>query len=128
MPSRGVPISGFGGLPVVSSDTGGLGRRFWAVRGSHVDDGGCIDVGRYVTTARGVEVLETPLLNKGTAFTRQERMALGLEGLLPPAFLSLDEQAEPGSPSVPSVHGSLGLKLLPAVLSVIAGSAGLGGR
>lgn len=40
-------------------------------------------------------------------------MALGLEGLLPPAFLSLDEQAEPGRPSVPSVDGSLGLKLLP---------------
>jgi malate dehydrogenase (oxaloacetate-decarboxylating) len=37
--------------------------------------------GRYVTTARGMEVLETPLLNKGTAFTRQERMALGLQGL-----------------------------------------------
>jgi malic enzyme len=48
----------------------------------------------YVTTARGVEVLETPLLNKGTAFTPTERVALGLEGLLPPAALSLDEQAE----------------------------------
>ncbi len=49
--------------------------------------------GRYVTSAR-LEVLETPLLNKGTAFTRQERVALGLEGLLPAAFLSLEEQAE----------------------------------
>jgi malate dehydrogenase (oxaloacetate-decarboxylating) len=48
----------------------------------------------YVTTARGVEVLETPLLNKGTAFTPQERAALGLEGLLPAAVLSLDQQAE----------------------------------
>jgi malic enzyme len=44
--------------------------------------------GRYATTARGVEVLETSLLNKGVAFTRQERLALGLEGLLPPAFLA----------------------------------------
>ncbi|MER7274790.1 NAD-dependent malic enzyme [Dactylosporangium sp. NPDC000244] len=48
--------------------------------------------GAYVTTARGVEVLDTPLLNKGTAFTREERTALGLEGLLPPAILSLDDQ------------------------------------
>jgi len=48
----------------------------------------------YVTTARGVEVLETPLLNKGTAFTPTERVALGLDGLLPAAALSLDEQAD----------------------------------
>lgn len=48
--------------------------------------------GVFVTTARGAEVLETPLLNKGTAFTREERAALGLEGLLPPTVLSLDEQ------------------------------------
>ncbi|OHV34396.1 MULTISPECIES: NAD-dependent malic enzyme [Pseudofrankia] len=44
------------------------------------------------TTARGAEVLDAPLLNKGTAFTRQERAALGLEGLLPPAVQTLDEQ------------------------------------
>jgi malate dehydrogenase (oxaloacetate-decarboxylating) len=48
----------------------------------------------YVTTARGVEVLDTPLLNKGTAFTREERAALGLEGLLPPAVLSLEDQVK----------------------------------
>lgn len=47
-----------------------------------------------MTVARGVEVLETPLLNKGTAFTATERAALGLEGLLPSAVLSLDQQAE----------------------------------
>jgi malate dehydrogenase (oxaloacetate-decarboxylating) len=46
----------------------------------------------YVTTARGAELLDTPLLNKGTAYTRQERQALGLEGLLPPAVQSLDDQ------------------------------------
>lgn len=44
--------------------------------------------GAYVTTARGVELLDIPLLNKGTAFTREERAALGLEGLLPPAVQS----------------------------------------
>jgi malate dehydrogenase (oxaloacetate-decarboxylating) len=48
----------------------------------------------YVTVARGVEVLETSLLNKGAAFTPTERAALRLEGMLPPAVLSLDEQAE----------------------------------
>ena len=52
------------------------------------------DDGGYRTTARGVEVLETPLLNKGTAFTHRERIELGLEDLLPPAVLSLDQQAD----------------------------------
>jgi malate dehydrogenase (oxaloacetate-decarboxylating) len=33
-------------------------------------------------------------LNRGTAFTLEEREALGLEGLLPAAVLSLDEQAQ----------------------------------
>lgn len=49
--------------------------------------------GTLETTLRGVEVLATPLLNKGVAFTEKEREALGLKGLLPPAVLTLDEQA-----------------------------------
>jgi malate dehydrogenase (oxaloacetate-decarboxylating)(NADP+) len=44
--------------------------------------------------ARGMALLRDPLLNKGTAFTEQERQALGLLGLLPAHVLSLDEQAE----------------------------------
>ncbi|EJT20285.1 TPA: oxaloacetate-decarboxylating malate dehydrogenase, partial [Bacillus anthracis] len=44
-------------------------------------------------TLRGVEVLSTPLLNKGVAFTQEEREELGLKGLLPPAVLTLEEQA-----------------------------------
>jgi malate dehydrogenase (oxaloacetate-decarboxylating)(NADP+) len=44
--------------------------------------------------ARGMALLRDPLLNKGTAFTEQEREALGLRGLLPAHVLSLDEQAE----------------------------------
>ncbi|MEU8590095.1 NAD-dependent malic enzyme [Streptomyces sp. NPDC048664] len=45
------------------------------------------------TTARGTAILADPLLNKGTAFTRKERRALELDGLLPPAVETLDEQA-----------------------------------
>jgi malate dehydrogenase (oxaloacetate-decarboxylating)(NADP+) len=42
---------------------------------------------------RGVELLRNPLLNKGTAFTEEERDALGLRGLLPAHVLSMEEQA-----------------------------------
>ncbi|MEK7017142.1 MULTISPECIES: oxaloacetate-decarboxylating malate dehydrogenase [Bacillus] len=49
--------------------------------------------GSLETKLRGVEVLSTPLLNKGVAFTQEEREELGLKGLLPPAVLTLDEQA-----------------------------------
>ncbi|MEH7462534.1 NAD-dependent malic enzyme [Bacillus thuringiensis] len=45
-----------------------------------------------ITTIKGKEVLSNPFLNKGTAFTREEREDLGLEGLLPPQVLTLDEQ------------------------------------
>jgi malate dehydrogenase (oxaloacetate-decarboxylating) len=37
-------------------------------------------------------VLTTPLLNKGSAFTGQERQALGLDGLLPPVISTLESQ------------------------------------
>ena len=42
--------------------------------------------------ARGNDVLRNPMLNRGTAFTRAEREALGLEGLLPGAVSSMDGQ------------------------------------
>lgn len=41
---------------------------------------------------RGMELLETPLLNKGTAFTDEERTKLGLHGLLPLQVETLDQQ------------------------------------
>jgi malate dehydrogenase (oxaloacetate-decarboxylating) len=40
----------------------------------------------------GAAILADPLLNKGTAFSRPERTKLGLDGLLPPAVETLDEQ------------------------------------
>ncbi|QHZ48088.1 NAD-dependent malic enzyme [Bacillus sp. NSP9.1] len=46
------------------------------------------------TQLRGFEVLSTPFLNKGVAFTVEERKALGLTGLLPPKVLTLEEQAK----------------------------------
>jgi malate dehydrogenase (oxaloacetate-decarboxylating)(NADP+) len=39
-------------------------------------------------------LLRDPLLNRGTAFTEQERAALGLRGLLPPCVLTMRDQAE----------------------------------
>jgi malate dehydrogenase (oxaloacetate-decarboxylating) len=42
---------------------------------------------------RGREILERPLLNKGTAFTEEERKRLELVGLLPSTVLTLEEQA-----------------------------------
>src|SRR6202049_5372890 len=48
--------------------------------------------GCYETKARGMAVLTTPLLNKGTAFPTQEREALGLTGLLPLIISTLEAQ------------------------------------
>jgi len=48
--------------------------------------------GSHETKARGMAVLTTPLLNKGTAFTLEEREALGLTGLLPPVISTLETQ------------------------------------
>ena len=40
----------------------------------------------------GVELLHDPVQNKGTAFTEEERDALGLRGLLPPHIHTMEEQ------------------------------------
>lgn len=42
----------------------------------------------------GPNLLETPLLNKGSAFTREERTAFNLTGLLPPRYETIEEQVK----------------------------------
>jgi malate dehydrogenase (oxaloacetate-decarboxylating) len=42
----------------------------------------------------GIALLRFPLSNKGTAFTPEERVELGLDGLLPPAVNTLQQQVE----------------------------------
>ena len=43
---------------------------------------------------RGSHLLSEAMYNKGSAFTREERAALGLEGLLPAAVNSMEQQAK----------------------------------
>jgi len=44
------------------------------------------------TPLAGYDLLNNHLLNKGTAFTEEERTAFGLHGLLPPTVATLDQQ------------------------------------
>ncbi|MFF7795431.1 oxaloacetate-decarboxylating malate dehydrogenase [Streptomyces sp. NPDC007991] len=44
------------------------------------------------TTSPALTTLADPLVNRGTAFSRRERAELGIDGLLPPAVETLDEQ------------------------------------
>ncbi|NTV63158.1 MAG: oxaloacetate-decarboxylating malate dehydrogenase, partial [Oscillochloris sp.] len=41
---------------------------------------------------RGHQILDTPMLNKGSGFSEEERRELGLLGLLPPHVSTIDEQ------------------------------------
>ena len=58
-------------------------------------------------SSRGLALLRDPLLNKGTAFTEQERDALGLRGFLPAAVLSMQAQAERVMTNLRSLPGDL---------------------
>jgi malate dehydrogenase (oxaloacetate-decarboxylating) len=48
--------------------------------------------GAWRTTLRGRQVLADPRINKGTAFSESERRALGMTGLIPAAYFTLDDQ------------------------------------
>jgi malate dehydrogenase (oxaloacetate-decarboxylating) len=51
------------------------------------------DTGPLEVALTGFDLINQPLLNKGTAFSEPERDAFGLQGLLPPHIGSLEEQA-----------------------------------
>ncbi|HSE15090.1 MAG TPA: NAD-dependent malic enzyme [Candidatus Deferrimicrobium sp.] len=48
--------------------------------------------GLHLHGKRGMDLLQAPILNKGTAFTEAERDALGLRGLLPPRVSTQETQ------------------------------------
>ena len=47
----------------------------------------------YISHA-GPALLETPLLNKGSAFSESERLAFNLIGLLPPRYENIEDQVK----------------------------------
>jgi len=48
----------------------------------------------FLTNAEGNDVIRAPLLNKGTAFPKEERVEFGIDGLIPPRVLTIDQQIE----------------------------------
>jgi malate dehydrogenase (oxaloacetate-decarboxylating) len=53
------------------------------------------DTQRYLYTHySGPALLETPLLNKGSAFTERERKSFNILGLVPPRYESIEEQVD----------------------------------
>jgi len=76
----------------MSSTLPGVGRRVEAehTMGTSHEVGGDRAA---VDLPHGLELLRDPLLNKGTAFSEQERDAFGLRGLLPAHVLAQDDQA-----------------------------------
>ena len=55
----------------------------------------------------GPTLLETPLLNKGSAFSAQERLDFNLTGLLPPRYETIDEQVERAYMQYRSFHTNI---------------------
>uniref|UniRef100_A0AAY4EIW4 Malic enzyme n=1 Tax=Denticeps clupeoides TaxID=299321 RepID=A0AAY4EIW4_9TELE len=72
----GRPVARGGDAPVLAS----LGVCFASSKGT------------VATKKRGYDITRNPHLNKGMAFTLEERLQLGIHGLLPPCFLTQDVQ------------------------------------
>ena len=63
---------------------------------------------RYLPVAvRGAQLLKTSMLNKGTAFTREERDAFGLTGMLPDIVSTVEEQLERVRDQIEHKHGQM---------------------
>ncbi|XP_041436999.1 malic enzyme 3, NADP(+)-dependent, mitochondrial L homeolog isoform X1 [Xenopus laevis] len=62
------------------------------IRVCHTAAGGGHPAKSQAIKKRGYDITRNPYLNKGMAFTLEERLQLGIHGLLPPCFLSQDVQ------------------------------------
>ena len=49
---------------------------------------------KFLTNATGNDLIRAPLLDKGTAFSKEERDSFGLDGLIPPRVLTIEKQIE----------------------------------
>ena len=63
---------------------------------------------RISTAKRGTAVIQDPLLNKGSAFTLEEREALCLHGLLPPHVSTVAEQKQRAMKALAGIDDPLG--------------------
>jgi malate dehydrogenase (oxaloacetate-decarboxylating) len=66
---------------------------------------------REATTPRTHSILNDRVRNRGVAFSVRERAELGLTGRLPPAVLTLDEQAERAYSHLRAMPGDAARKL-----------------
>ena len=48
----------------------------------------------HADTNRGIEVLLNPIYNKGTGFSLAEKERLGIRGLTPPRYFTIEQQCE----------------------------------
>lgn len=66
------------------------------------------NLAKTVAPSKAFALLDNPLLNKGTAFTEDERARFGLEGLLPPRVETLEEQLVRAAQAYRAVRTDLG--------------------
>ncbi|NOX50240.1 MAG: NAD-dependent malic enzyme [Gammaproteobacteria bacterium] len=62
---------------------------------------------RITTQKRGSTLIQDPLLNKGSAFSMQERDEFGLHGLLPPRISSIQNQIDRAKKALDAFHDPL---------------------